>query len=819
MPDTLSRIIRHNLLCGLLGALCALLIQSDLSAQTSDPIPVYKWTTLAGRASIGNEDGPAADARFNNPHGLAMDLSGNLYVADTGNHTIRKISPSGHVSTYAGSANQSGSADGKGAAARFNAPEGIAVDLNGIVYVSDTGNHTIRKIANDGTVTTLAGQAGKSGTADGAASVALFDSPRRLTVDTKGNIYLYNGGLRKITAGHVATVHIPTASATFGQTSYGGMTLPITIHDCPAVDANGTLYFWSFATGSDSSGYWGFIATMTSSGQLSAIGSISDITVGTGQHAIFNDPAGNIYTTFDYLRGASGSYHFSGYPVRSQISAGSIRFGTSNGDPVSPSGFTVDQSGHWYYTRSSDNAIIRDNSTYAGRSAGIRNGTGEHANFDRIEYMDIDPSGNIWVAENISRFAPNLSSPSHYYNAIARKITPSGIVTTEFSTPTSRYSTYVNGITVDGSGTAYLANRSYTPVRIYRHLPSGTTDVLPDSPGYSVDELTSDLAGNLWAYSTYTHEILRKLINENWTAIAGANNEPSEIKDGIGSMARINNAKSLKADSSGDCYFLDYLTDSENSKDPTLTAYIRKVSPDGTVVTLSKNLGTKVTENEVTYNRYPTSLALSDDGVFFITDLSSIKQIDQEGNEIILGGSNVSTGHKDGIGDQSRFSAPDNIVVDSARNLYVTQNFGTIVRKGEFLGYAPGIITQPQSLTVNTGNNVQFSVSVTATTPAPTYQWYLNGQPFTGATSSTLSFTNARTSDAGDYTVVVTNELGSVTSNVAKLTVTAASAPSIPSGSSSGGGGGGGAPSIWFLGALTMFAFVRWLVRHRAYCI
>src|ERR1019366_3118867 len=128
-------------------------------------------------AAPGSADGAGTAARFANPWGIAADTAGNLYVADTDNHTIRKVTAGEAVSTFAGLAGVIGSADGTGSGARFNHPQGVAVDTNGIVYVADTGNYTIRKITPAGVVTALTGSVGNSGSTDATGGSARFYEP------------------------------------------------------------------------------------------------------------------------------------------------------------------------------------------------------------------------------------------------------------------------------------------------------------------------------------------------------------------------------------------------------------------------------------------------------------------------------------------------------------------------------------------------------------------------------------------------------------------------------------------------------------------
>lgn len=162
-------------------------------------------TTLAGQVSGGLVNGTGAAAKFNYPQGLAVDSAGNIIVADTLAHTIRKVTPAGVVSQIAGGGTttfgQAGYVDDNGTAARFNGPMAVTVDSSGVIYVADTGNHRIRKIATNGDVTTVAGN-GTAGYQDGYGTASMFNSPRGLAIGSDGRLYVTdtsNNRLRVIT--------------------------------------------------------------------------------------------------------------------------------------------------------------------------------------------------------------------------------------------------------------------------------------------------------------------------------------------------------------------------------------------------------------------------------------------------------------------------------------------------------------------------------------------------------------------------------------------------------------------------------------------
>ena len=203
--------------------------------------PTGTASTLAGNGTEGYVDGPVATAEFNHPIGTVVDAAGNVYVADNYNNVIRKITPSGMVSTFAGNGTR-GYADGVGTAAQFSLPCGLTIDASGNLYVADESNNVIRKITPTGVVSTYAGNR-YEGLVNGNSPMASFFYPISVAVDATGNMYIsdqYYSVIRKITPGGV--VSTLAGSGTAGSTDGVGIAASFNNPGEVAVDATGNVY-------------------------------------------------------------------------------------------------------------------------------------------------------------------------------------------------------------------------------------------------------------------------------------------------------------------------------------------------------------------------------------------------------------------------------------------------------------------------------------------------------------------------------------------------------------------------------------------------
>jgi sugar lactone lactonase YvrE len=203
-------------------------------------------TTYAGTGAPGAMNGAAASATFFQPQGLAIDAGGDLFIADLGNNAIREISAAGIVSTFAGSG-AVGSMDGPAATATFNMPSGIAVDSAGTVYVTDTSNHKIRKIAG-GVVSTLAGTGATSPVVNGPGATATFFHPQGIAVDAAGDLLVsdqFNNLIRKITPAGVVSTVAGTGSA--GSMDGPGFSATLNQPTGIVVSPSGMIYVADYA--------------------------------------------------------------------------------------------------------------------------------------------------------------------------------------------------------------------------------------------------------------------------------------------------------------------------------------------------------------------------------------------------------------------------------------------------------------------------------------------------------------------------------------------------------------------------------------------
>lgn len=263
-------------------------------------------TLLAGGSGLpGSSDAQGSLARFNTPGGLALDATGNLLVADTGNHTIRRVAMDGTVTTLAGSAGNPGSADGTGAAARFNAPNSLAVTTSGAVYISDSLNHTIRLMATDGTVSTYAGLAGQPGQIDGAAATAQFSQPTGLALAPNGTLYIADSGnsvIRTISAGGTVSLF----AGKYNNRGWGSGNLTTAMFYQPvglALDASGILYV------ADTNNH--AIRKISTTGDVTVLAGAGTLgnADGLGLSALFDLPCGIALTPAGNLAVADSSNH------------------------------------------------------------------------------------------------------------------------------------------------------------------------------------------------------------------------------------------------------------------------------------------------------------------------------------------------------------------------------------------------------------------------------------------------------------------------------------------------------------------------------
>jgi RHS repeat-associated protein len=331
-------------------------------------------STLAGTVVSGSIDGTGTGALFNQPLGAAVDASGNIYVADAGNHVIRKITPAGVVNTFAGTSGVHGFTNGTGIAAKFYNPSGIAIDASGNLYVADEYNNAIRKITTAGVVTTLAGNT-TAGATNGTGIGATFHAPCGLVADASGNLYVadyLNNLIRKIviSTGVVTTfAGSGSVGSTNGTSTAASFNQPYDV----TVDASGNLYVADRANN--------MIRKITSSAVVSTLAGspTAGSSDGTGVLAGFNGPtsvkvygSGNIFVADqgnNYIRMITPS------GVVTRYSGSNTSVGTDGLITMakfsSPYGIAINASGYLYVSDYGNNEIRKIVPVYYSISPGL----------------------------------------------------------------------------------------------------------------------------------------------------------------------------------------------------------------------------------------------------------------------------------------------------------------------------------------------------------------------------------------------------------------------------------------------------------------
>lgn len=386
-------------------------------------------STLAGGSAYGAVDGPGTVATFSSLNGLAIDRQGNLFVADVGNHTIRKITPTGMVSTLAGTASQlaPAAADGVGAAARFDLPYGVAADSAGNVYVSESnpglGNNSVRKITPAAEVTTITGGGAGTGTTDGPSSAARFARPEAIALHSDGTLFVADTGnqlIRKISAAGIT-------STLAGNPGHGSF-----MSSGDGTGAQATFFQpTGIVVGSDGIAY------------------IADAVRNTIRR-VGND---GVVTTL------AGSYQNRGRPADGQ---------GANAGFSSTNAIAIDGNGTLYVADFQAVRKVDANgnvTTLAGTlgpwDGGTADGSLAQARFGYLTAIAIDASGNLYLADS--------------RNHNVRKITPAGVVTTLAGTTgvagdadgqgSAASFNGPRGIAIDKAGNVYVADTENNLIR------------------------------------------------------------------------------------------------------------------------------------------------------------------------------------------------------------------------------------------------------------------------------------------------------------------------------------------------------------------
>lgn len=574
-------------------------------------------TTLAGVAGQpGADDGLASAARFNFPASLVCDSAGNLFVADANNHAIRRVTPTGEVSTYAGTIGTAGADDGPRLTARFHRPEGLALDAVGNLYVADAGNHTLRKIAPDGSVTTIAGAASQPGSVDGPAAAARFNRPFRLTLDRAGNLYISEAGnydIRQLSpSGDVSTVYHARYASLYGSIAY---------HNAPA----------------------GLV--VTTSGRLLFADS-------------FTDTINELLLPADESRVIAGQENSWGDTDGAALSA---RFNE-------PNALAIDAAGNLVIAELGNNTVRRLDpagtvTTLAGlgysAARGAVDGSGSGARFEESLRLTVASDGTLYVADSLNRNIRTIAAtgtvstlsgaeaPYDFFNPLAVVAGPSALYVADYSSilQASNTLTVIAGIysmigrnffypvalTLAENGDLFTADYNSSVKRVYRSpngwsyedfagtsWTTGSDDGIGAAAQFRFPRaIVAASSGELYVADTGNHTIRKIAADRTVTTVAGQAGSIGST-DGSATTARFNSPEGIARDATGNLFVADRYNHT-----------IRKVTPDGTVSTVVGVAGLIGQIDGLGPDArlyYPQSIAVDESGNLYIASGSVIRK-------------------------------------------------------------------------------------------------------------------------------------------------------------------------------------------------
>jgi sugar lactone lactonase YvrE len=649
------------------GQWCKITGGAGIATASTTPVTVTcrdaQLALLAGTGGgPGSSDGTSTNARFTRPMGVVVDSSGNLFVADMGNHAIRKVTPSGDVTTFAGAAEQSANIDGVGKDARFGGPTGIAIDAADNLYVTDAVFGNVRKITPTGAVTTLADTATVIGSQSPAAAFHVLTGIAR---DAAGNLYIADSGnqvIRKRAPNGSVTTFAGkegVCSHVDGAAGQGTLCTPTGI----TLDANGNLFVVDASTQ--------VVRKISPDGTLSTVAGTENQPGGRdgpGTYALFGftgtkdddystplagivvEPSGSLLVT-DYYNGRVRRIAPNG-DVSTAIGVGE---GYIDGPATSarfrqPTGIALGANGQVFIAEDTDAIRVFASgqvSTFAGRPliGDQFDGVGTAAQFSNPAGLAVDAAGNIYVAD--------------YNNSAIRKVTQAGLVTTFAGRP-------------DRNATV---EASTAPNQVVN--PGG---------------MTIDRAGNLYVTD---RSCVRKVTPDgNITILAGSPIEPGYV-DGPGSTARFSILKGVTVDDNGNVYVTDSYT-------------LRKITPDGTVSTLVRSGCDNLDGNPGRFCT-PNGIVVDHSGNLYFSDSGNmnIRKLTPDGVMTTVAGNTAefikNDGSADGQGDAARFSFPGSLALDSAGNLYVADAGNSTVRMITPSGYVSTLVGIPGRYEVHEG--------------------------------------------------------------------------------------------------------------------